>query len=284
MRVALAQISSYLGNVKRNIEKHKEIIKKAVAQKGDLIIFPELSLTGYLLQDLVQEVAVRNENDELLKEMRSLSKDISIIAGYVEEKERGIFYNSASFFHDGEILHTHRKLYLPTFGLFDEKKFFAEGKELKAFETPFGRVGLLICRDFMHVSTSYLYYLQNVDFLITISASPARGASEEEHFYVSENWELMGKFVSRFFTFFTIYVNKVGFEDGLGFVGGSFVYDPNGNIVYLAPYLNEVFEIVELDVNAVGRARAKGHFRKEELEEITFLEMERIVKKIENKP
>ncbi len=283
MRVALAQISSYLGNIKRNIEKHAEIIKEAVNKKADLIIFPELSLTGYLLQDLVQEIAVRDKNDELIKEMKNFSKDISIIVGYVEEKEKGIFYNSASFFHKGEILHTHRKIYLPTFGIFEEKKFFSEGKELKAFETPFGRMGILICRDFMHISTSYLYYLQNVDFIITISASPARGATEANHFYVSENWELMGKFVSRFFSTFTIYVNKVGFEDGLGFVGGSFVYDPTGKLVYLAPYLDESFEIVETDPNGVGRARAKGHFRSEELEEIIFLEMERIVKRIENK-
>lgn len=282
MRVALAQISSYLGDLKKNLEKHKEIIKGAITQKADLIIFPELSLTGYLLQDLVQEVAVRNEN-EPIKEIKELSKDIAIIAGYVEEKEKGIFYNSASFFYKGEILHTHRKLYLPTFGIFEEKKFFSEGKELKAFDTPLGRIGLLICRDFMHVSTSYLYYLQNVDLIITISASPARGATEANHFYVSENWELMGKFVSRFFSTYTIYVNKVGFEDGLGFVGGSFVYDPTGKLLYLAPYLDESFEIVEIDTKEVGRARAKAHFRSEELEEIIFLEMERIVKRIENK-
>lgn len=282
MRVALAQISSYLGDLKKNLEKHKEIIKGAITQKADLIIFPELSLTGYLLQDLVQEVAVRNEN-EPIKEIKELSKDIAIIAGYVEEKEKGIFYNSASFFHKGEILHTHRKLYLPTFGIFEEKKFFSEGKELKAFDTLLGRIGLLICRDFMHVSTSYLYYLQNVDLIITISASPARGATEANHFYVSENWELMGKFVSRFFSTYTIYVNKVGFEDGLGFVGGSFVYDPTGKLLYLAPYLDESFEIVEIDTKEVGRARAKAHFRSEELEEIIFLEMERIVKRIENK-
>lgn len=283
MRVALAQISSYLGDIQKNIEKHKEFIKEAVSGKADLVIFPELSITGYLLQDLVPEVAIRNENNMVIEQFKDLSKDIAIIAGYVEEKDKGIYHNSASLFYKGEIVHIHRKLYLPTFGLFDEKKFFAEGKELKAFETPFGRAGLLICRDFMHVSTSYLYYLQNVDFLITISASPARGATEEEHFYVSENWELMGKFVSRFFSTFTIYVNKVGFEDGLGFIGGSFVYGPTGNLIYLAPYLDEAFEIVELEENAVGRARAKGNFRKEELEEITFLEMERIVKRIENK-
>ncbi len=283
MRVALSQISSYLGDVKRNIEKHREIIKNAISKKADLVIFPELSLTGYLLQDLVQEVAINRENDAILDEIKSLSRDISIIAGYVEEKEKGLYYNSASFFHKGEILHTHRKIYLPTFGIFEEKKFFSEGKELKAFETPFGRTGILICRDFMHISTSYLYYLQNVDFIIIISASPARGATEANHFYISENWELMGKFVSRFFSTFTIYVNKVGFEDGLGFVGGSFVYDPYGNLIYLAPYLDESYEIVEINPDEVGRARAKGHFRSEELEEVIFLEMERIVKRIENK-
>lgn len=283
MRVALAQISSYLSDVKSNVEKHKEIIKNAISNKADLVIFPELSLTGYILQDLVQEVAISKENHEILDEIKSLSKDISIIAGYVEEKEKGIYHNSASFFHNRKILHTHRKLYLPTFGIFEEKKFFTEGKELKAFETPFGRIGLLICRDFMHISTSYLYYLQNVDLIITISASPARGVNESEHFYVSENWELMGKFVSRFFSTFTIYVGKVGFEDGLGFVGGSFVFDPTGNLLFLAPYLEEKIEIVEFDPRDVGRARARAHFRSEEIEEIILLEMERIVKRIENK-
>ncbi len=283
MRVALAQISSYLGDLERNLQKHKEFVKEAVSNKAQLIIFPELSLTGYLLQDLVQEVALGYKNKNFIQEVKALSKEISIIAGYVEEKEKGIYYNSASFFKGGEILHTHRKLYLPTFGLFEEKKFFSEGKELKAFNTPFGIVGILICRDFMHISTSYLYYLQYVDFIITISASPARGIGEEDHFYVSENWELMGKFVSKFFNVFSIYVNRVGFEDGLGFVGGSFVYDPNGKLLWLAPYMDEEFKIMDIDEEEVRRARLRGLFRREELDEVILLEMERIVKKIESK-
>ncbi len=283
MRVALAQISSYLGDLEKNLQKHKEFVKEAVSHKAQLIIFPELSLTGYLLQDLVQEVALGYKNKNFIEEVKALSKEISIIAGYVEEKEKGIYYNSASFFKEGEILHTHRKLYLPTFGLFEEKKFFSEGKELKAFDTPFGRVGILICRDFMHISTSYLYYLQYVDFIITISASPARGTGEEAHFFVSENWELMGKFVSRFFNVFSIYVNRVGFEDGLGFIGGSFVYDPNGKLLWLAPYMDEEFKIMDIDEEEVRRARLRGLFRREELDEIILLEMERIVKKIEIK-
>ncbi|MGQ9617795.1 MAG: nitrilase-related carbon-nitrogen hydrolase [Candidatus Aminicenantia bacterium] len=283
MRVALAQISSFLGNLEKNLQKHEEYVKRSLSEKADIVIFPELSLTGYLLQDLVPEVAISIKKNRILDELKSLSREISIIAGYVEEKERGLYYNSASFFLNGEILHTHRKLYLPTFGLFDEKKFFSQGKELRSFNSPFGKTGLLICRDFMHVSTSYLYYLQNVDFIITISASPARGAGEEAKFYISENWEMMGKFVSKFFNVFCVYVNKVGFEDGLGFIGGSFVCNPEGELFYLAPYMDEAFEVVEIDPEDVRRARAKAFFRRDELDEIIFLEMERIVKRVEIK-
>ena len=129
LRVALAQLEPVLGDVRANVERHADWVRRAARQGADLVVFPELSLTGYLLQDLVSEVAVSLARTRVLRPLLDLSRDIAIVAGLVEETPGHRFHNAALFLHGDEILHVHRKVYLPTYGMFDEGRFFAPGDQ-----------------------------------------------------------------------------------------------------------------------------------------------------------
>ena len=231
MKVGLAQISPILGNVKKNLELHLIHIEKARKKKVDLLIFPELSLTGYTLKDLVQEVAIQPEKDSLFSKLKAASCHLSLVVGFVEEKERGLFYNSAAFLSGGKTLHIHRKVFAPTYGMFEEMKFFALGKNFKTFSTPFGKAGMMICYDFLHYGASYILFVGGSEIIIVISAAPGRGLSEKNGYESSRMWELMGEAISRFSSAFLLYCNRVGFEDGKNFAGGSYIFNPMGQLV-----------------------------------------------------
>jgi predicted amidohydrolase len=136
LNLALAQINTKLGDVQFNLEKHLDFIQQAKAQKADLILFPELSLTGYYLQDLAVTVAHRPlENDPIFKPLFEASKDIDLVVGFVDEDYRHRFYIASAYLSGGRLLHVHHKLYLPTYALFDEGRFFTRGDSLRAFDT-----------------------------------------------------------------------------------------------------------------------------------------------------
>jgi len=182
LKLALAQINTKLGVVESNLEKHISQIKKASKDGADLIIFPELSLTGYALQDLAPTVAHRAvPEDPVFKRLLDASQDIDVVVGFVEEDLRNRFFISSAYLSGGTVSHVHRKVYLPTYGLFDEGRFFAWGDTTSAFDTRFGRVGILVCEDFWHVSPPYLLWLDGADIFIFISASPGRGLTSAPH-------------------------------------------------------------------------------------------------------
>ena len=128
LKLALAQIATKLGDVESNLEKHLDYIQQAKSQKADLIVFPELSLTGYVLQDLVATVAHRpTEDDPVFKHLLKASHDLDLVVGFVDEDDRHRFYIASTYLSGGRVLHVHHKVYLPTYGLFDEGRFFAWG-------------------------------------------------------------------------------------------------------------------------------------------------------------
>ena len=179
-KLALSQISTVLGDVQANLNKHLKIIDQAYAEHVDLLVFPELSLTGYFLQDLVPTVALRpNLSDPVFRKLIEASQKLDLVVGFVQEDERNRFYIASAYLSGGEVLHVHQKIYLPTYGLFDEGRFFAWGDKVRAFDTRFGRVGLLVCEDFWHASLPYLLWQDGADIMIFSSASPGRGLSQE---------------------------------------------------------------------------------------------------------
>lgn len=281
MKVALAQIAPSLGDVDRNLETHLEFIDKARRAKVDLLVFPELSLTGYTLKDLAGDVALDPATDPRFKKILDRSRGLSVVLGFMEESAtaKGLFYNAAAFVSSGKILHVHRKVFLPTHGLFEEAKFFAQGRDFRVFPTPFGRAGLLICRDFLHYGASYVLFTGGADMIIAISAAPGRGvAGTDDAFETSRMWELMGECMSYFSTAFVLYTNRVGIEDGVSFAGGSFIYDPAGRLLARAAYLDPEFLVRRLDLTAVREARTRRLFRRDEKPEAILRSLERVVR------
>lgn len=278
--MALAQIAPRLGDVDSNLELHLQYLDKARRAKADLVVFPELSLTGYTLKDLAGEVALDPRTDPRLKKVLVRSRGLSVVLGFMEESpgDRGLFYNSAAFIADGRILHVHRKVYLPTNGMFEEAKFFAPGRDFRVFPAPFGKAGLMICRDFLHYGASYVLYAGGADIIIVISAAPGRGVSAGDAFETSRMWELMGEAVSYFSTAFVVYTNRVGIEDGVSFAGGSFIYGPGGRLLGRAAYVDPEFLVRRVDLTAVREARTKWLFKRDEKPEVILRSLERVVR------
>jgi predicted amidohydrolase len=276
LNLALAQIDTQLGVVEANLEKHLDYVKQA--RGADLLIFPELSLTGYILQDLVPTVRARpNADDPVFAELLKASKKLDMIVGFVEEDQRHRLFNSAAYLSKGEVLHVHRKVYLPTYGMFDEGRYWAWGDAIRAFDTPFGRVGMLICEDFWHASPPYLLWLDGADLLYFMSSSPSRGVNGGERLESARWVEHVGQAYASLFTNFVALTNRVGFEDGLNYWGGATVYDPNGEVLAKGPYHEEALTVTELDLDELHRTRARLPLLRDERTALVQRELTRIL-------
>jgi predicted amidohydrolase len=262
MKVHLAQIKPVLGDIDKNAEKHFEIIEKALKEKCDMVVFPELSLTGYYLLDLVYDVAI-DEDHPIFQRFLEFSKNIAIVFGYVEESKDRLFYNAAAFVHRGKIVHTHRKVYLPDYTLFEEGRYFASANKFQAFDTEFGRFALLICEDAFHMSALYILSQSGAQNIIVMSNSPARGTLEQGH-DASNFWQTSNKYISGVLTVNLMFVNRVGVEDGVSFWGGSEAYDALGNRLCSLPMFEETSECIKLDQDSVRMARIETPFLRDE--------------------
>jgi len=278
LNLALAQINTRLGDIQANLEKHLALSKQAKQDGCDLVVFPELSLTGYVLQDLVPAVACRPEAaDPLFHHLLDASRDLDLVVGFVDEDPRHRFYIASAYLAQGEVVHVHHKVYLPTYGLFDEGRFFAPGNSVQAFDTRFGRFGMLICEDFWHASPPYLLWLDGADVLLFSSASPGRGLNGEPKLESSAWVEHTNQAYAALFTTFVAHANRSGFEDGLNFWGGSTVFDPNGKLLIQGPYFEEALTTVEIDLNQLHRTRAKLPLLRDEKPELTLKGLKRIL-------
>lgn len=275
LRVAMAQIAPALADRKRNFALHLERIEAARRQQADLVIFPELSLTGYFVRDMVPDLALSRSGPEI-RELVHAAGAMSLVAGMVEESHRHRFYNAAFFAEGGRIVHWHRKVYLPTYGLFDEQRYFAAGERFEAFDTArFGRVGILICEDFWHLSAAAIMQAEEVDLLICVANSPARGV-EGPKIATAETYELITKAFAQLLGAVVIVVNRVGFEDGLCFWGGSMAVGPDGRIIAQAPMLDESLTIAAFDPAELRRQRMITPLARDERLLLTIEELKRI--------
>ncbi len=276
IRIALAQINPRLGNLAANLALYEEAVRRGVGERADLLVFPELSLTGYLLRDTVPSVALSAKSTEM-KTLGQLSRELPFVAGLVEESADHRFFNSAIYFEDGEIRHVHRKVYLPTYGMFDEQRYFARGDRVRAFESKFGRLTLLICEDLWHPSTIYLAALDGALAVLCPSASPLRGIVEgQAQDDNARYWEMLNRTYAETYSLFMIYGNRCGFEDGVGFWGGSEVIDPFGQRLAKAKYYEEDFLVAEISLESVRRKRTMSPLLRDEDIDLTINELMRI--------
>ncbi len=280
LNLALAQTQAKLGDVEANLEKHLAYVERAKAERADLLVFPELSLTGYILQDLASSVALRpTEEDPVFRRLLQASRDLDLTVGFVEEDSRRRFYIASAYLSGGRTIHLHRKVYLPTYGLFDEGRFFAAGDSVRAFDTRFGRMGMLICEDFWHASLPYLLWLDGADILLFSSASPGRGLSGGERLESARWVERVTQAYAGMFTCFVAHTNRAGYEDGLHFWGGAAACNPDGEEIARGPYHEEALTFAQLDLNQLRRTRARLPLLRDERANLTLSELQRILQK-----
>lgn len=266
----LAQLAPRLGDVAANLELHRAAVKEAAEQDARIVVFPELSLTGYRLRDLTYEVALRRD-DRRLDAIAELTKGNGpdILVGFIEESHDHRFYNAAAYFSAGRLAHVHRKVYLPTYGLFEEGRFFAPSDSFVAFDTGLGRMGVLICEDVWHMSSGYAYFLQDVDWMLVVSSGPGRGLPEEGQEPSSgKAWNSLVVAMATFFNCGVFYVNRVGYEDGVKFWGGSKFVDPFGEITAEAGQVDSENLFVDVDPGDLRLARINTPIRRDERPEL----------------
>jgi len=240
-RIALAQISCEQGNKEKNLETIGENVAKAKREGAQLVIFPELSLTGYVVRDQIYELAERipGPSTRFVEELAKESK-LHIIFGMPEasEKARATLYNSAILVGPKGVIGKYHKMYLPTHSVFEEKRYFRPGYQVAVFDTKLGKIGLVICYDIYFPEVTRLTRLKGAQLIVCISASPGIRRSFFETLTTARAIEN---------TAFLAYVNMAGIEDGLQFWGGSRMIGPGGRIIAQAKYDEEDFVVAEVD-------------------------------------
>ncbi|HZF09701.1 MAG TPA: nitrilase-related carbon-nitrogen hydrolase [Thermoanaerobaculia bacterium] len=256
LRVGLAQIDSRLGDVEANLARHLSWIEEARQRAVDLLVFPELSLTGYRLLHLTPRVALRPAGSPVLATLATAAGGMSVVVGLVEEDERGVLHNSALLLQDGGPTLVHRKIYLPTYGIFQEERFLGAGRRIGLAQVRGNRTGLLICEDLWHPSLASRLAVAGAKLLVVPSAGPGRiGAGELPE--SQESWELVTRSTALLNTCWVVYCNRVGWEEGSFYTGGSHVVRPGGELVVRAPILEEHLLVAEIDLRDADRLRFK---------------------------
>ena len=283
LTVGLAQIDPALGDRKKNLQRHRDWIAQARDAGVQLLVFPELSLTGYFLKDLVPDNAIRLE-DPIIQELAGLSRGLDLVVGAVLEEADHRYFNAGLYFSAGELVHLHRKVYLPTYGMFDEQRYFATGNRFRSFKTSYGRAGILICEDIWHLSSAYMLGLEGVDMIICPSSSPGRGITTDERLGTAESYHLVCRTYAQFLTTFFLYCNRVGYEDGANFWGGSMVIGPNGDIIAQEEDADEALVLASIDLGDVRRERLTNPLLRDEKLELTINELQRVWHERTRKP
>jgi predicted amidohydrolase len=254
MRLCLAQVDCRLGDLEANAHQARATIGAARRLGAELVVFPELSLTGYALGTVEHDTATT------AAELPPIAGDTSVLLGF-REREGVQTYNSAAFLQGGSIVHVHRKLYLVDYPPFDEASLFAPGDAMRAFDTRLGRFATLICNDAWQPFLPVIA-VQDGACLLLVPSNSSTAVAEAETY-----WRELTRFYARILQCYVVFVNRVGSEAGLTFWGGSHVVDPFGEVVAEAPRLEKSLLIADLDLEAVQRRRRQlplvGKFRPE---------------------
>lgn len=274
--IGLAQIHPTLGDVEKNLSIVLGSVEEARGAGVDLLVFPELALTGYFLKDIVPYAACPKDSPVLAKVVEAAGS-MAVILGYVEAGSQHLYYNAASLFDEGRLIHHHRKVYLPTYGMFEEQRYFARGDRFRAADTRFGRMGLALCEDLWHTSAAYCLWQDGADILVILSSSPGRGLSEGEKLTITETWERLNAHYAQMYSQVIVFANRVGYEDGINFWGGSEVVGPDGHRLAKAPYFEPSILTCTVDLADIRRRRIIDTTLRDEDLELTLRELKRIL-------
>jgi predicted amidohydrolase len=278
VRVALAQVAPRLGDVAANLDMAADRLRTATGEGADLVVFPELALTGYLLSDLVPEVAMPRTDERLRQLSREVPKTV-VAVGFVEETDDHRYANSAVLLRDGELLGHHRKVYLPTYGMFDEGRFTRPGDRIRTADAgpPLGRIGLSICEDFWHPSVPMVQAQDGAELLVNLAAGPARAPGSDAGLAAIAGWHRMQETYALLGTVAVAFCNRVGNEEGLTFWGGSRLIGANGAVIAEAPLYEEALVVGPLDTDDLRMQRYQLPILADERLDLTRRELDRII-------
>ncbi|MGH4033215.1 nitrilase-related carbon-nitrogen hydrolase [Actinomycetota bacterium Odt1-20B] len=251
MRVALAQTDCVLGEVDENIAVAEEQIGQAAAQGADLVVFPELSLHGYHLGALKRDTSV-DARDPRLLDLSRLGPDV--LVGLHEHTSLRA-YNTSAYYSEGQLLHAHRKLYLPNYLAWEERKHVSPGQHLRAYDLPggHGRAATLVCNDAWQPVLPWLAVQDGAEVIVVPTNSAA--SLDPEAMDTGLYWDTLLSYTARMLQCWVVFVNRVGNEHGASFWGGSRVVDPRGTVVAQAPKWEPGLVTVDIDVSEARRQR-----------------------------
>lgn len=277
-RIALAQVATRLGDVDANLEIVATSVRRAAGEGAALAVFPELALTGYLLQDLVPEVAMRADDPRLLG-IGDEAPGMLVAAGFVEETDDHRYCNCVALVRDGALVGLHRKVYLPTYGLFDEGRFTRPGERIRTVDggAPAGRIGLSVCEDFWHASLPMLQALDGAQLLVNVAAGPSRAPGSDAGLVAIAGWHKMQDTYALLGSVPIAFCNRVGNEEGLTFWGGSRLLGADGSTVVQAPLWEEAFVVGTLDTDDLRMQRYALPLLADERLELVRRELDRII-------
>jgi len=277
-RIALAQLAPRLGEVEANFELARDWLRRGAAEGAQLVAFPELALTGYLLADLVPEVAMRSDDPRLAALSRE-SPGTLLAIGFVEETDGHRFCNSAALLRDGELIGLHRKVYLPTYGMFDEGRFTRAGDRIRTHPVgePLGSIGLSVCEDFWHASLPMVQALDGAGLLVNLAAGPARAPGSSAGLAAIAGWHKMQDTYALLGTVPIAFCNRVGNEEGLTFWGGSRLLGADGSTLAEGPLYEEALVVGAIDTDDVRMQRYGLPLLADERVELVRRELDRII-------
>lgn len=256
----MAQIAPVLGDVDANFELSRQAVREAKEKGANLVVFPELSMTGYSLGQVSDEVSIE-ATDPRIAELADEAGDLSVVIGFHEDGSGVRTYNSAAYLEGGQILHLHRKLYLPTYGIFEERKHFSPGQNMRAFTSTFGRMAMMICNDAWQPTLGFLA-VQDFARVLLIPTNSADSRFPDD-LDTTEYWRDITEFYGRMYECYVVFVNRVGSEGDLDFWGNSHVVDPWGKTIVEAPLRDEAILTADLDLQGVLKRRRKVPLLKE---------------------
>ncbi len=273
LRLAVSQSAPRLGDVAWNAAHISELAR---AHSADLLITPELSLTGYDVRDRVHELA---QPVHSICRLAEWPRSTAIVAGFIEAGHDAIPYNTAAVIQGEALLFSHRKIYLPTYGMFDEGRYFGRGDRVRCFDLNGWRLGILICEDFWHPALTYLLACQRIDALIIQAAAPGRGAwagGQNGDFASNDVWVRMARTTAQQYGVYVVLCNRTGVEGGVTFGGGSVVVQPDGEIAR-ALHGEQTTATVSLERALLEQARRPYAHLRDDSAEFTLRELQRIV-------
>jgi predicted amidohydrolase len=273
VRIALAQIDCLLGEVDKNFARAGEIVSDAQRRGAELVVFPELSLTGYSLGRIGHDVYLEPE-DQRFRAFAAQSSNVASVLGFLEGSPLRT-YNSAAYIQGGGVAHLHRKLYLPTYGVFEERKYFSPGQSMRAFDGPGGRMAVLICNDAWQPILPFLSVQDGAEILLVPANSALTDVPGMPE--IRSQWRNITRFYAVMLQCYVVFVNRVGSEEGLDFWGGSHVVDPSGDVLLEAPLHEESVAVIDIDVAQVRRKRWQLPLVKEARLGVLDRELDRLI-------